>query len=160
MKQVVLNIVIAFLWVLFQDEDEFKFTTFFSGFLIGLIVIYILHRFFGEEFYLKKIWVVIKFLAIYLYQLLTSSISTINYILFKTKEMNPGLLSYETSLKNDWAITFLTILIIITPGSTVIRISKDTNKFFIHSIDVSEKDKQNLLRSIKQYEDLILEVTR
>lgn len=156
MKQVVLNIVIAFLWVLFQDEDEFKFTTFFSGFLIGLIVIYILHRFFGEEFYLKKIWVAIKFLAIYLYQLLTSSISTINYILFKTKEMNPGLLSYETSLKNDWAITFLTILIIITPGSTVIRISKDTNKFFIHSIDVSEKDKQNLLRSIKQYEDLIL----
>ena len=148
MKQVVLNIVIAFLWVLFQDEDEFKFTTFFSGFLIGLIVIYILHRFFGEEFYLKKIWVAIKFLAIYLYQLLTSSISTINYILFKTKEMNPGLLSYETSLKNDWAITFLTILIIITPGSTVIRISKDTNKFFIHSIDVSEKDKQNLLRSI------------
>lgn len=106
MKQVVLNIVIAFLWVLFQDEDEFKFTTFFSGFLIGLIVIYILHRFFGEEFYLKKIWVAIKFLAIYLYQLLTSSISTINYILFKTKEMNPGLLSYETSLKNDWAITF------------------------------------------------------
>ena len=160
MKQVVLNIVIAFLWVLFQDEDEFKFTTFFSGFLIGLIVIYILHRFFGEEIYLKKIWVAIKFLAIYLYQLLTSSISTINYILFKTKEMNPGLLSYETSLKNDWAITFLTILIIITPGSTVIRISKDTNKFFIHSIDVSEKDKQNLLRSIKQYEDLILEVTR
>ena len=160
MKQVVLNIVIAFLWVLFQDEDEFKFTTFFSGFLIGLIVIYILHRFFGEEFYLKKIWVAIKFLAIYLYQLLTSSISTINYILFKTKEMNPGLLSYETSLKNDWAITFLTILIIITPGSTVIRISKDTNKFFIHSIDVSEKDKQNLLRSIKQYEYLILEVTR
>ncbi|EES40943.1 putative monovalent cation/H+ antiporter subunit E [Staphylococcus caprae M23864:W1] len=99
MKQVVLNIVIAFLWVLFQDEDEFKFTTFFSGFLIGLIVIYILHRFFGEEFYLKKIWVAIKFLAVYIYQLLTSSISTINYILFKTKEMNPGLLTYETSLK-------------------------------------------------------------
>ena len=160
MKQVVLNIVIAFLWVLFQDEDEFKFTTFFAGFLIGLIVIYILHRFFGEEFYLKKIWVAIKFLAVYLYQLIISSISTINYILFKTNEVNPGLLTYETSLKSNWAITFLTILIIITPGSTVIRISKNTNKFFIHSIDVSEKDKENLLKSIKQYEDLILEVTR
>ena len=160
MKQVVLNIVIAFLWVLFQDEDEFKFTTFFAGFLIGLIVIYILHRFFGEEFYLKKIWVAIKFLAVYLYQLITSSISTINYILCKKNEVNPGLLTYETSLKSNWAITFLTILIIITPGSTVIRISKNTNKFFIHSIDVSEKDKENLLKSIKQYEDLILEVTR
>ncbi|MCO5360856.1 Na+/H+ antiporter Mnh2 subunit E [Staphylococcus pasteuri] len=160
MNQVVLNIVIAFLWVLFQDEDEFKFTTFFSGYLIGIIVIYILHRFFGQEFYLRKIWVAFKFLMVYLYQLITASISTINYILFKTKDMNPGLLTYETNLKNDWAITFLTILIIITPGSTVIRISKGTNKFLIHSIDVTDKDKKDLLRNIKQYEDLILEVTR
>ncbi|HCH9879732.1 TPA: Na+/H+ antiporter Mnh2 subunit E, partial [Staphylococcus aureus] len=59
-----------------------------------------------------------------------------------------------------WSITFLTILIIITPGSTVIRISQDSKKFFIHSIDVSEKEKDSLLRSIKHYEDLILEVSR
>ena len=160
MNQIVLNIIIAFLWVLFQDEDHFKFSTFFSGYLIGLIVIYILHRFFSDDFYVRKIWVAIKFLAIYLYQLITSSLSIIKYILFKTKDMNPGLLTYETELKSDWAITFLTILIIITPGSTVIRISKLTNKFFIHSIDISENEKANLLKSIKQYERLIMEVSR
>ena len=160
MRQVVLNILIAFLWVLFQDEDSFQFSTFVSGFIIGLIVIYILHRFFGQAFYPKKIWIAIKFLGVYLYQLITSSISIINYILFKTRHMNPGLLTYETNLKNDWAITFLTILIIITPGSAVIRISKTTNKFFIHSIDVSEKEKESLLKSIKQYENLITEVSQ
>lgn len=160
MRQVVLNILIAFLWVLFQDEDSFQFSIFVSGFIIGLIVIYILHRFFGQAFYPKKIWIAIKFLGVYLYQLITSSISIINYILFKTRHMNPGLLTYETNLKNDWAITFLTILIIITPGSTVIRISKTTNKFFIHSIDVSEKEKESLLKSIKQYENLITEVSQ
>lgn len=160
MRQVVLNILIAFLWVLFQDEDSFQFSTFVSGFIIGLIVIYILHRFFGQAFYPKKIWIAIKFLGVYLYQLITSSISIINYILFKTRHMNPGLLTYETNLKNDWAITFLTILIIITPGSTVIRISKTTNKFFIHSIDVSEKEKESLLKSIKQYENLITEMSQ
>lgn len=160
MRQVVLNILIAFLWVLFQDEDSFQFSTFVSGFIIGLIVIYILHRFFGQAFYPKKIWIAIKFLGVYLYQLITSSISIINYILFKTRHMNPGLLTYETNLKNDWSITFLTILIIITPGSTVIRISKTTNKFFIHSIDVSEKEKESLLKSIKQYENLITEVSQ
>ena len=160
MRQVVLNILIAFLWVLFQDEDSFQFSTFVSGFIIGLIVIYILHRFFGQAFYPKKIWIAIKFLGVYLYQLITSSISIINYILFKTRHMNPGLLTYETNLKNDWAITFLTILIIITPGSTVIRISKTSNKFFIHSIDVSEKEKESLLKSIKQYENLITEVSQ
>ncbi|KYH15206.1 Na+/H+ antiporter Mnh2 subunit E [Staphylococcus kloosii] len=158
MRQVVLNVIIAFLWVLFQDEEAFKVTTFFSGYLIGLIVIYILHRFFGQEFYLKKVWVAIKFLAVYLYQLITSSITTINYILFKTQDMNPGLVTYETKLTSDWSVSFLTILIIITPGSTVIRISKEKKKFFIHAIDISEKERQKLLKSIRQYEGLILEV--
>lgn len=54
MRQVVLNILIAFLWVLFQDEDSFQFSTFVSGFIIGLIVIYILHRFFGQAFILRR----------------------------------------------------------------------------------------------------------
>ena len=125
-----------------------------------MIVIYILHRFFGQEFYLKKVWVAIKFLAVYLYQLTTSSLSIINYILFKTRDMNPGMVTYETSLKNDWEIAFLTILVIITPGSTVIRISDEKKKFFIHAIDVSEEEKAKLLKSIRQYEDLILEVAR
>lgn len=160
MRQVVLNVIIAFLWVLFQDEESFKFSTFFAGYLIGVIVIYILHRFFGQEFYLKKVWVAIKFLAVYLYQLTTSSLSIINYILFKTRDMNPGMVTYETSLKNDWEIAFLTILVIITPGSTVIRISDEKKKFFIHAIDVSEEEKAKLLKSIRQYEDLILEVAQ
>ena len=160
MRQVVLNVIIAFLWVLFQDEESFKFSTFFAGYLIGVIVIYILHRFFGQEFYLKKVWVAIKFLAVYLYQLTTSSLSIINYILFKTRDMNPGMVTYETSLKNDWEIAFLTILVIITPGSTVIRISDEKKKFFIHAIDVFEEEKAKLLKSIRQYEDLILEVAR
>ena len=110
MRQVLLNIVIAFLWVLFQDEDSFKLSTFFAGYLIGILVIYILHRFFGQQFYLKKVWVGIKILVVYLYQLITSSMTIINYILF------------------------------------------------IHAIDVSDKEKQKLLKSIRQYEGLILEV--
>lgn len=158
MRQVLLNMVIAFLWVLFQDEESFKISTFFSGYLIGLVVIYILHRFFGQQFYLKKVWVAFKFLTVYLYQLITSSITTINYILFKTKDLNPGLVRYETTLETDWEVSFLTILIIITPGSTVIRISKERKKIFIHAIDISEKEKQKLLKSIRQYEGLILEV--
>ncbi|MDU6505994.1 MAG: Na+/H+ antiporter subunit E, partial [Staphylococcus sp.] len=31
MRQIVLNILIAFLWVLFQDQGSFLFSTFVSG---------------------------------------------------------------------------------------------------------------------------------
>ncbi|MDO5375129.1 Na+/H+ antiporter subunit E [Staphylococcus rostri] len=160
MRQIGLNMMIAILWVLFQDEDAFRIPTFISGYLIGLIIIYLLHKFFDQEFYPKKIWVAFKFLMIYLYQLMTATISIANYVLFRTHKMAPGLVRYETKLESDWAITFLTIMVIITPGSTVIRVNRDPNIFLIHAIDLTEKERKSLLKSIKQYEALILEVTK
>ncbi|MDF0312242.1 Na+/H+ antiporter subunit E [Staphylococcus pseudintermedius] len=160
MRQIGLNVMIAFLWVLFQDEDAFRLTTFVTGYIIGIVVIYIVHKFFDQEFYPKKVWVSIKFLAVYLYQLLTATISITNYVLFKTNQMDPGLVTYETQLDKDWEITFLTILIIITPGSTVIRVNLEPSIFLIHAIDTTEKEKKSLLKSIKQYEELIVEVTK
>lgn len=160
MRQIALNIMIAMLWVLFQDEDAFKFTTFAVGYMIGLVIIYLLHKFFDQEFYPKKVWVSFKFLITYLYQLVTSTFSIVNYVLFKTHKMDPGLVSYETKLDTDWEITFLTILIIITPGSTIIRVNRNPNVFLIHAIDITTKEKKQLLRSIKKYEELIVEVTK
>ncbi|EKI4478622.1 Na+/H+ antiporter subunit E [Staphylococcus pseudintermedius] len=160
MRQIGLNVMIAFLWVLFQDEDAFRLTTFVTGYIIGIVVIYIVHKFFDQEFYPKKVWVSIKFLAVYLYQLLTATISITNYVLFKTNQMDPGLVTYETQLDKDWEITFLTILIIIMPGSTVIRVNREPSIFLIHAIDTTEKEKKSLLKSIKQYEELIVEVTK
>ncbi|RIM24072.1 Na+/H+ antiporter subunit E, partial [Staphylococcus chromogenes] len=74
--------------------------------------------------------------------------------------MDPGLVWYETQLDTDWEITFLTILIIITPGSTIIRVNRDPNVFLIHAIDTAAKEKKQLLKNIKKYEELIVEVTK
>ncbi|AQM40642.1 Na+/H+ antiporter subunit E [Staphylococcus cohnii] len=146
MRQVLLNMVIAFLWVLFQDEESFKASTFFSGYLIGLVVIYILHRFFGQQFYLKKVWVAFKFLTVYLYQLITSSMTTINYILFKTKDLNPGLVRYETTLETDWEVSFLTILIIITPVQRLLEFQKREKRFLYMQLISLKKKNRNCLK--------------
>ena len=73
---------------------------------------------------------------------------------------NPGLVTYETTLKQDWAITLLTLLIMLTPGSVVLRLSPDGQRFFIHAIDVSEREKKILTKQIKKYEKLIWEVLK
>ncbi|GGI02690.1 MAG TPA: Na+/H+ antiporter subunit E [Staphylococcus sp.] len=160
MAQLLLNILIAFLWTLFQDEDKFHLSTFIGGYFIGIFIVYLMHRFFGHVFYLKKVWIIFKFICVYNYQLVTSSMTTINYILFKTNKVNPGLVTYETSLRQDWAITLLTLLIMLTPGSVVLRLSPDGTRFFIHAIDISEREKQILTKQIKKYEKLIWEVLK
>ena len=54
--QLLLNIFIAFLWMLLIDEDELRFTTFFAGFLVGIGIIFLMHRFFGTQFYLQTMF--------------------------------------------------------------------------------------------------------
>lgn len=158
MAQFVLNLFIAFLWVLFGDEDRFNFSTFLKGYIVGLIIVYLLHKFFGGKFYLRKIWTLFKLFIVFNRELVVSSVTTISYILFHADDISPGLVTYDTQLKGNWQITLLTILIILTPGSVVLRISENNTRLFIHSIHQNEQEREKLTKSIKKYEKLILEV--
>lgn len=158
LSQFLLNLLIAVLWVLFQDEDTLTIPTFASGYLVGLVVIFIMHRFFGLPFYLKRVVSIGKLLMIFNYELITSSAMIMKQILLPGKKFVPGLFEYETKLKNDWEITALALLLMLTPGSVVLRVSPEGNVFQIHAMDIKDA-KKSLVRSIRLYEKTILEVT-
>ncbi|AIC95795.1 Na+/H+ antiporter subunit E [Shouchella lehensis] len=157
--QLLLNILIAFLWVLLQDEDTFEFSTFFGGFLIGLGIIYVMRRFFFKEFYLKRAYSAFKLLLIFNRELISSSVLIIRQILSPKLKVTPGIFTYETKLKGDWEITALSLLLMLTPGSVVIEISPSNNVFYIHAMDVPES-KNAVLRALTKFEKAIMEVTR
>ena len=73
--QFLFNLFIAFLWMLLQDEDELKITTFFAGFIVGIGIIFLMHRFFGTQFYLRRLYSLIKLIFIFISELATSSVS-------------------------------------------------------------------------------------
>lgn len=142
------------------DEDQIYLSTFIKGYLIGLIIIYILHRFFGHQFYVWKLITLLKLIAIFNYELITSSLSTMYHILFIPHKIAPGVVTYETALKKQWEITSLMMLLILTPGSVVLRLSHDNKKLFIHTLHATTSENIKLLNSIKRYERVIKEVTR
>ncbi|OMP68236.1 Na+/H+ antiporter subunit E [Domibacillus epiphyticus] len=157
--QFLLNLLIALLWVFLKDEDTFEVPTFVSGFLIGIVIIFLMHRFFGTPFYLKRAFSMLKLLWIFNYELLTSSILIMKQILLPSTKFEPGIFSHETKLKSDWEVTALALLLMLTPGSVVLRISPEGNIFYIHAMDM-KKTKPAVLKSIRMYEKIILEVTR
>lgn len=142
------------------DEDQIYLSTFIKGYLIGLIILYILHRFFGHQFYVWKLITLLKLIAIFNYELITSSLSTMYHILFIPHKIAPGVVTYETALKKQWEITSLMMLLILTPGSVVLRLSHDNKKLFIHTLHATTSENIKLLNSIKRYERVIKEVTR
>lgn len=157
--QMMLNIVIAVLWMFLKDEDQAQISTFFTGYLIGLVVMYLMHRFFGQPFYMKKIWSICKLLLLFLKELTLSSVAVLKQICSPKLNIKPGIFTYETKLEGNIEITALALLLTLTPGSVVMEIAEDGQLFYIHAIDI-EQSKADVIRSMGSFEKAIMEVTR
>jgi len=155
--QFLLNLLIAVLWVFLNDESTFEIPTFITGFIVGIFIIFLMHRFFGTPFYLKRVVSMIKLLWIFNYELITSSLLIMKQILIPSSKIEPGIFSYKTKLNNDWQVTALALLLMLTPGSVVLRVSPTGNEFTIHAMDI-KVSKPLVLKSIRNYEKIILEV--
>ncbi|MDQ0207812.1 Na+/H+ antiporter subunit E [Alkalicoccobacillus murimartini] len=155
--QLLLNILIALLWVFLQDS--FEITNFITGFIVGLSLIYIMRRFFPTEFYLKKVVSIIHLLYLFIMELILSSVLMIKQILRPSLNITPGIFSFETELEGDLEITVLALLLTLTPGSVVLEITKDNNTFYIHAMDIPES-RDAVMKAKSTFEKAIMEVTR
>lgn len=156
--QFLLNLFIAFLYVLLKDEDTIYLETFLFGFLIGIFIIFMMRRFFGGRFYLHKLFAAFKLLLIFVSEILQSSVIVIRHILSPKINIEPGIFKYSTILRGDWQITTLALLLTLTPGSVVMEVTEDGTGFYIHAMDI-KRYKGALETSLKRFEKAILEVT-
>lgn len=157
--QFLLNVFIAVLWTLISDEDELKFTTLVAGYLVGIVIVFLMHRFFGQRFYLGRFLAMLKLLFIFVMELFRSSIFVIRHILSRNISIKPGIFKYETELRGEWEVTALALLLTLTPGSVVMEVTPEGNAFYIHAMDV-EESKEMLLLSLDKFEKAIMGVTR
>lgn len=157
--QFILNLFIATLWLLLQDEVIPQFSTFLMGFIVGIGILYVMHRFYGTQFYLRRVFSILKLLWLFNWELLISSYSVLRQITTPKLNITPGIFTYKTELKGDWEITALALLLTLTPGSVVMEVSEEGDMFYIHAMDI-EQSKEAVIRSIGKFEQAIMEVTR
>ncbi|MBK1678693.1 Na+/H+ antiporter subunit E, partial [Rhodospirillum rubrum] len=103
--QILLNIIIAVVWMFLNNNWSPQ--QFIVGYLIGILLIYLLRRFWPNDFYLRKLWSVILLLLLFLSELFKSSITVIGQIIRPKLNVRPGIFAYTTELKSDWEITVL-----------------------------------------------------
>ena len=158
-SQFLLNLFIALLWVFLKDENSFYFSTFGNGFVVGIFIVFLMRRFFGGQFYLIGVYAIIKLVFLFISELLQSSVVVIKHILSPKINIEPGIFTYKTTLKGDWEVTTLALLLTLTPGSVVMEINPEGNVFYIHAMDINRYQK-DLETSLKKFEKAIMEVTR
>jgi multicomponent Na+:H+ antiporter subunit E len=154
--QILLNLVIAFIWMFLNSSWDA--ITFFKGYLIGLGLIFALRRFLPHQFYLQKVWAIIKLLVLFLKELLLSSITVLKQILSPRLDIRPGIFALPTELKSDWEITLLACLITLTPGTLTLDVSSDGKTLYIHAMDIPN-DEEVVMQIKDTFEKAIMEVT-
>lgn len=157
--QFLLNLFIMVLWVLLKDETVLRIQTVTTGFIIGSFIVWIMRRFFGGQFYLRRVISVIKLILIFISEILQSSVVVIKHILSPKIDIEPGIFKYKTVLHSDREVTTLALLLTLTPGSVVMEVNEEGNVFYIHAMDI-KRYKGDLERSLKVFEKAIMEVTR
>ncbi|HZK43161.1 MAG TPA: Na+/H+ antiporter subunit E [Syntrophomonadaceae bacterium] len=154
--QILINLFIGLLWMLLQDRWDIL--TFFTGYLVGLFILFILRRFLADKFYPITFIAALNLLFIFMYELFTSAIFVAKRIIQPKINVTPGIFMLETDLRGDVEITLVSLLITLTPGSVVMEVSSD-NKLFIHGMDIPESI-EGVTKSKVKFEKAIKRVTR
>lgn len=155
--QLLLNIFLAFVWMILSNN--FSASGLLVGFLLGLIAIVTMRRFFNERLYIGRLWASIKLTVLFLKELVLANIAVLKVVLKPQLTMEPAFFKYETELTKDWEITLLSSLITLTPGTVVVHVSDDAKSLYIHAIDIG--DVEQTIDSIRNsFEKAILEVSR
>ena len=155
--QVLLNIFIGFLWMLLQDK--WSFPSFFAGYLVGIIILFFVRRFFSESFYMGTFFSILKLLFVFMKELVSSTVLVLRQVTRKKIDVQPAIFALKTDLNGDWEIPLLALLLSLTPGSVVLEISPDNKTFYIHAMDLKES-KQAIIKAKMSFEKAIKEVTR
>lgn len=155
--QLVVNIVIAIIWMFLTES--YSFTSFFIGFLLGIGMLFLFNRFIPDSFYFKYVWAIVKLIVLFIKELILSNLSVLKLVYKPKLEIKPGIIALPTDLNRNWEITILANLITLTPGTLSIDVSPDNRYIYIHVMDMPDVD-EAIMQIKNTFEKAIMEVTR
>lgn len=128
----------------------------FTGAVISLLVAYLTARFFIHEdaFYLfnpSRFLNLILYVFIFLIELVKANIDVAKRALSPSLPINPGIVKVPVDVESEYGLSMLANSITLTPGTITMEVVEENNKnyFYIHWIDVSEKDRNKAGEAIK-----------
>ncbi len=83
---------------------------------------------------------VVKFILLFIKELLRSSARVAVYVLRSNPPIRPGVIAIPLDCKTDLEITLLANAISLTPGTLSLDVSDDRDKLYIHAMHVNDAD--------------------
>lgn len=156
-KQFLMNLLLAFIWVALTGS--LYFSNFYFGFLLGFFILWLMNRSEEDHRYFSRVPKIIGFILYFIYELTKANIQVAYDVMTPKFFMKPGIIRYPMNARSDFEINMLSTVISLTPGTLIMDISEDKTVLYIHVMYIKDKDK--FIRQIKNgFERRLLEVMR
>jgi len=130
-----------------------------AGLIISLILAYFTYQSFsrekGNNNILSRFLAFLKYLPIFLWEMLKANLDVAKRVIDPSLPINPGIVEIKTDLKSNKAKLFLANSITLTPGTLTVDIIDDS--FYVHWIDVTTEDSGEQKKIISEKFEKLLE---
>ena len=106
---------------------------------------------------LSNIWWSVVYVVNFLWLMIKANFHVAKIVLTPKMPINPGIVKFETKLTNPYAKMVLANSITLTPGTFTVDIVDNT--YFIHWLDVSVTDPEEVYKEIAEpFEKILLKI--
>lgn len=132
------NILMALAWA--AVTGSFSLINLVFGFALGTVALSLIREQVGSMGYFSKARRMIALMALFVYELVLSSVRVAVMVLNPKMDLKPGILAYPLKVDRDFEITLLANLITLTPGTLSVDVSEDRRTLYVHALDCSDPD--------------------
>ena len=128
-------------------------TSFFIGYILGLLILIPYAPLLKGESYVKRTLGMIFFIFLFLKVFIKANFAVAYTILFVPKnKIRPQFFEYDTKDLNHFEVLIMSQLITLTPGTITVQISESEESMLIHCVDVQSVEvvRQSIDKDIKQ----------
>lgn len=122
------------------------------GFVLAYIALWLPSRLWGEVKYFRRLWLLVRLAAVFLYELAISGLTVARLVLSPRLGFRSGIIAIPLDARNDLEITLFANLISLTPGTLSIDVSEDRRTLYVHAMatDDPEGDKAAMKRAFEK----------
>lgn len=151
--------VIFLIW--FTFTTSFQIAELVTGIVISLFIAYLTVKNFNccDPILLtpSHLFYFIEYFFVFIAALIKANFDVARRVVSPSLPINPGIVTFETKLHNHFARMILANSITLTPGTLTIDVVD--NRFYVHWIDVTTKNEQEVYNEIAApFEKLLLKI--
>ena len=151
------NLLLALTWAALVGG--FTLPNLVAGFLVSFAALRLMRPLYSDEGYFLRAPRVIRLAALFLYDLLVSSLRVAKDVVRPFPRNTPGIVAVPLRAETEMEILLVTSLVTLTPGSLSLDISPDGRTLYVHGMFV--EDPEDLRREVQDVlETAVLEALR